>query len=124
MIKCCQRGSALIEFVLSYSLLLVLTGGALGTFYYATCHFWIRHQLQEALVCAQEKNGLSLCRRTYETEIQSFLPIGELKDLSLKSRAQSISASADFKLYGKMHIRQSQSLDLSLEGFKPLYGNR
>ena len=88
----------------------LMVSGILTLCYFLLSHQWIRIQVQESLLCADQLNATSECREQLIHHISTYLPLGELSEVDLEMEAQQITAALRFLLFNDIEINERQTL--------------
>ena len=105
-----QSGSTLVEFIFGFPIVIAMVTGMLSVCYFLISSHWLRLQLQESILCADQLNAIAECKAILVTSISTYLPIGSLEQIDFDMDSQHIDAAIRFVFYAEFAVDERQSL--------------
>ena len=101
-------GQGSLEALVMAAVLLALIKGALILFWILIGSLWIEHQLYQALICAAEGRGKSLCAERMKNNIKRLDPAGNIKSAEIKQYPKQWIGEAVWEIYRSDHSREGK----------------
>ena len=94
-----QRGSTLCETLLIIKLLVFAISIILTVSYLSFAKLWMKHSLNEAVICLAKEQAHNHCHRELEKKTSTLLPWGSFKTIKIRKKETQIEGQLKWEIH-------------------------